>query len=166
MGLRVALRIVSAEKRRGDLPCGISPLLFRFFRRPGSGTRSQRLSLRSGLVDANLSARAAHTLPSFHLVVRAFSVPSKASGCPVTSRDPFPVLLIAPCQLSPSGSPDVQRWFKNFLAHEAGIFERRLSVSASNLRAFGAFSVTACDNAAPPKARGYCDLDARPIRQA
>jgi hypothetical protein len=58
---------------------------------------------------------------------------------------PLPPVLVA------EGHPDVQRWFKNFLAHEAGIFERRLSVSASNLRAFGAFSVTACDNAAPPK---------------
>jgi len=36
-------------------------------------------------------------------VVRAFSVPSKASGFPIASREPLPVLLIAPCLLSPSG---------------------------------------------------------------
>jgi hypothetical protein len=58
---------------------------------------------------------------------------------------PLPLALVA------EGHPDVQRWFENFFGSPGRHFGRRLCVSASNLRAFGGFSVTATENAAPPK---------------
>src|SRR5215813_14241196 len=84
----------SAEKRRGEFPCGISPLLsdfskiwFGFQITPFVTPESFGACKPCGSLPPHSSF-----VP---LVVRAFSVSSKAPSCPVASREPLPVLLMA-----------------------------------------------------------------------
>lgn len=93
----------SVEKRRGDFPCGISPLIFRFLEGLVRLPNHNSMSFRNRPRPANLAARAPRTLPSSHFAARAFPVPSVSIRFPERLASPVAGSLDGPCPLSSSG---------------------------------------------------------------